>query len=38
MIKYNYPKYLLTRNDILQDGDGITHENIPELMAEGKLF
>ncbi|MCF0125125.1 MAG: ATP-binding protein [Clostridia bacterium] len=38
MIKDNYPKYLLTRNDLIQKRDGILHKNIPEMMAKGELF
>lgn len=37
-IKDNYPKYLLTRNDPIQQRDGIIHANIPEFMQEGRLF
>ena len=37
-IKDNYPKYLLTRNDPIQQRDGIIHANIPEFMQEGKTF
>lgn len=34
----NYPKYVLTRNDIIQKRNGIVHKNIPELMTKGELF
>ena len=37
-IQDNYPKYLLTRDDILQQRDGIIHANIPEFMLENKDF
>lgn len=37
-IRDNYPKYLLTRDDILQNRDGIIHANIPEFMLENKDF
>ena len=37
-IRDNYPKYLLTRDDILQQRDGIIHANIPEFMLENKDF
>lgn len=37
-IKDNYPKYLLTRNDPIQQRDGIIHANIPEFMQEGRAF
>lgn len=38
MIKDNYPKYVLTRNDMIQKRNGIIHENISQFMAAGKLF
>lgn len=34
----NYPKYLLTRSDPIQQRDGIIHANIPEFMQEGRAF
>ncbi len=37
-IKDNYPKYLLTRNDLLQKRNGIKHENIPLFMRNNQLF
>ena len=37
-IRDNYPKYLLTRSDPIQQRDGIIHANIPELMQNGKKF
>lgn len=37
-IKDNYPKYLLTRSDPIQQRDGIIHANIPEFMQNGKKF
>lgn len=37
-IKDNYPKYLLTRSDPIQQRDGIIHANIPEFMQEGRTF
>ena len=37
-IKDNYPKYILTRNDMIQRRNGIIHKNIPEFMAAGELF
>ncbi len=37
-IRDNYPKYLLTRNDPIQQRDGIIHANIPEFMQEGRTF
>lgn len=37
-IRDNYPKYLLTRSDLIQQRDGIIHANIPEFMQEGRVF
>lgn len=37
-IKDNYPKYLLTRSDPIQQRDGIIHANIPEFMQEERTF
>ena len=37
-IKDGYPKYLLTRNDMIQRRNGIKHVNIPAFMTEGKMF
>lgn len=37
-IRDNYPKYILTRNDIIQKRNGIIHKNIPEFMAGGEGF
>lgn len=37
-IKDNYPKYLLTRADMIQKRDGIIHANIPDFLSSGKLF
>lgn len=34
----NYPKYILTRNDIIQNRNGIIHKNIPEFLTKGELF
>ena len=34
----NYPKYVLTRNDMIQKRNGIIHKNIPEFMVTGELF
>lgn len=34
----NYPKYVLTRSDLLQQRSGIIHKNLPELMREGEMF
>lgn len=37
-IKDGYPKYLLTRNDLIQKRNGIKHVNIPIFMREGEMF
>lgn len=37
-IRDNYPKYLLTRGDVIQQRDGIIHANIPVFMQEGRTF
>ena len=37
-IKDNYPKYLLTRNDLIQHRNGIMHFNIAPFMNEDKTF
>lgn len=34
----NYPKYLLTRNDLIQRRNGIKHVNIGAFMKDGNLF
>lgn len=34
----NYPKYILTRNDLIQKRSGIIHKNIPEFMFKGERF
>ena len=33
-----YPKYILTRNDPIQNRNGIIHQNLPEFMREGTMF
>ena len=38
IIKDNYPKYLLTRNDLIQHRGGIRHENIAPFIREGREF
>lgn len=38
MIRDNYPKCLVTRNDITQQRDGVIHVNAPEFMAAGRSF
>ena len=37
-VKDNYPKYLLTLDDLIQKRNGIKHHNIPEFINEGKAF
>lgn len=37
-IQDNYPKYLVTRNDLIQKRNGIKHVNIAPFMREGKMF
>ena len=37
-IKDNYPKYILTRNDLLQQRGGIHHKNIAPFIKEGREF
>ncbi len=37
-IRDNYPKYLLTRNGLLQRRNGIKHRNIPDFMKNGERF
>lgn len=37
-IKDNYPKYLITRNDLIQHRNGILHVNIASFMKDNKLF
>ena len=37
-IRDNYPKYVLTRNDPIQQRNGIIHANLPEFMRDGTAF
>ena len=37
-IKDNYPKYLLTRNDLIQHRNGIKHFNLPQFMKDNNMF
>lgn len=37
-IKDNYPKYVVTRSDMIQHRSGIKHVNALEFMAESRLF
>lgn len=38
LIKDNYPKYVITRNDLIQQRNGIIHVNIGKFMIDGNLF
>ncbi len=38
VISDNYPKYILTRNDMIQHRNGIIHKNIPEFMMNDEEF
>ena len=38
IIKDNYPKYVVTRNDMIQRRNGINHVNIAPFMRDGLLF
>jgi len=37
-IRDNYPKFILTRNDLIQRRHGIIHENLPDFMGQGRTF
>lgn len=37
-IRDNYPKYVMTRNDMIQRRNGIVHANIGPFMKDGKSF
>ncbi len=37
-IRDNYPKYLVTRNDLIQHRGGIMHVNLAPFMKENRLF
>lgn len=37
-IRDNYPKYLITRNDLIQERNGVKHVNIGAFMKAGELF
>ncbi len=37
-IKDNYPKYVVTRNDMIQQRNGVVHVNIGKFIKEGNLF
>lgn len=38
MIRDNFPKYLLTRNDLIQKRNGVIHANIPQFIVEKRKF
>lgn len=38
VIHDNYPKYVMTRNDMIQQRNGIIHVNIGDFMKDGRLF
>ncbi len=38
MIEDNYPKYVMTRNDPIQQRNGIRHVNIPDFIMSGSDF
>jgi hypothetical protein len=37
-IRDNYPKYVITRNDLIQQRNGIIHVNIGPFMKSSRLF
>ena len=37
-IRDNYPKYVVTRNDLIQQRNGIIHVNIGPFMRDGNMF
>ena len=37
-IRDNWPKFVITRNDPIQHRSGIVHENVPDLIGEGRTF
>ena len=37
-IKDNYPKYVMTRNDLIQNRNGIIHANIGPFMRDSSMF
>lgn len=37
-IKDNYPKYVVTRNDLIQHRNGIIHVNVGSFMQDNKMF
>ena len=37
-IEDNYPKYIVTRNDLIQKRNGIKHVNMADFMIKGEMF
>lgn len=37
-IRDNWPKFVITRGDPIQSRGGIVHENVTELIGEGRTF
>lgn len=37
-IRDNYPKFILTRGDLIQKRNGIIHENLPDFMRRNRAF
>jgi hypothetical protein len=37
-IRDNYPKYVLTRNDLIQQRSGIIHRNIGDVITSHSIF
>ena len=37
-IRDNWPKFVITRNDPMQHRGGIVHENVTDLIGEGRTF
>lgn len=37
-IRDNWPKFVITRSDPIQQRSGIVHENVTELIGEGRTF
>lgn len=37
-IRDNWPKFVITRSDPIQRRGGIVHENVTELIGEGRTF
>lgn len=37
-IRDNWPKFVITRSDPIQHRGGIVHENVMELIGEGRTF